>query len=219
MTSFPDSIFPAADSAIPGQALSPTRHRTWLKIVKGSARAFGKSGYAGTTVDDILLEAGVSRRTLYQFYSQKEDLLLALYERSTTHLLEQTKAAVAKPGSAGQRLLRGQQVYLSFSRHTGRIVQVLAEEALRPGGPLADQRLWLHEQIELLYQQVLHDDGRTPPHSIAIRALILQAEALVLHVLCQHDGNEQVMQEAKQLMDSQLDRLVKASTREARPSA
>ncbi len=47
-------------------------------IVAGARRAFARGGYNGTSVDDVIAEAGVARRTLYQHFSSKEELFAAI---------------------------------------------------------------------------------------------------------------------------------------------
>jgi AcrR family transcriptional regulator len=58
------------------------------RLFAGMARVMVRSGYAATTVDDIALEAGVSRKALYAHFSGKEDVLLqahkAIAERIST---------------------------------------------------------------------------------------------------------------------------------------
>ncbi len=44
------------------------------------AGALAEHGYARLTVDDVLRRAGVSRRTFYELFDDKDDCLLAAYE-------------------------------------------------------------------------------------------------------------------------------------------
>ena len=45
------------------------------QIRAGAARAFTKRGFSGASTDAIVAEAGVSKQTLYAYYSSKEELL------------------------------------------------------------------------------------------------------------------------------------------------
>lgn len=58
------------------------------RLFAGMARVMLRQGYAATTVDDIAVESGVSRKALYAHFSGKEDVLLhahrAISERIAT---------------------------------------------------------------------------------------------------------------------------------------
>ncbi|HEY8810630.1 MAG TPA: TetR/AcrR family transcriptional regulator [Solirubrobacterales bacterium] len=62
------------------------------------AAAIEQHGYAGTTVAHVLEGAGVSRRTFYQQFGDKDGCLLAAYEEAEQRAWAQ--AAVAAAGAA-----------------------------------------------------------------------------------------------------------------------
>jgi AcrR family transcriptional regulator len=51
------------------------------------AEAVGERGYAGTTVEDILSRAGMSRRTFYQLFSNREECFLAAYDAALEEVM------------------------------------------------------------------------------------------------------------------------------------
>jgi AcrR family transcriptional regulator len=52
------------------------------QILDGATEVFARRGYAGTRVDDIVEETGISRRTLYQHFDSVDGLLEEIYERA-----------------------------------------------------------------------------------------------------------------------------------------
>src|SRR3954453_10851527 len=56
------------------------------RIEAAAARLFAERGYAGTTVEDIVREAGVSKPILYRHFESKRDLHAALPERRRDEL-------------------------------------------------------------------------------------------------------------------------------------
>lgn len=52
-------------------------------ILQGAIRVFLHSGYAGTSMDRVAAEAGVSKQTIYSHFQDKEGLFTALMERLT----------------------------------------------------------------------------------------------------------------------------------------
>jgi AcrR family transcriptional regulator len=52
-------------------------------ILQGAVRVFLQLGYAGTSMDRVASEAGVSKQTIYSNFQDKEGLFTALMERMT----------------------------------------------------------------------------------------------------------------------------------------
>jgi AcrR family transcriptional regulator len=67
-------------------------------IVEAAAQVFERHGYAAGTTNRIAERAGVSIGTLYQYFSNKDEVLVAVFER---HVAE--GAAVVAPAVAGLR--------------------------------------------------------------------------------------------------------------------
>jgi AcrR family transcriptional regulator len=78
-----------------GPRKSPSQERSRLtvnRILDAATRIFHEQGYAGATTNDIADEAGVSVGSLYQYFPNKDALLVALTQRhietTTTGLSE-----------------------------------------------------------------------------------------------------------------------------------
>jgi AcrR family transcriptional regulator len=63
-------------------------------------------GFRKTTVDDVAREARVSRRTIYLYFSSKEELGLASIERVVLHAQARMEQELAAPDAAEARLRR-----------------------------------------------------------------------------------------------------------------
>jgi len=66
-------------------------------IVAAARRRFGHVGFAGTTLDDVVAEAGVTKGALYHHFRGKADLFLAVYDEVEAEL----NAAGMQAGLAG----------------------------------------------------------------------------------------------------------------------
>jgi AcrR family transcriptional regulator len=73
-----------ADSSEPRRLRRPDRRE---QILDAATRAFAGSGFAGTSLDDVAAEAGVSRVILYRHFDSKADLYRKILERVCTRLL------------------------------------------------------------------------------------------------------------------------------------
>ncbi|MEV4312120.1 helix-turn-helix domain-containing protein [Actinocrispum sp. NPDC049592] len=58
------------------------------QILDAATRAFARSGYAGTGLDDVAAEAGITRVLLYRHFDSKKDLYLAVLGRAMLRLSE-----------------------------------------------------------------------------------------------------------------------------------
>lgn len=67
---------------------------------------FIRKGFARTRVADIAEEADVGKGTVYEYFSSKEALFFAVFERIHESISNRLKADVAKPGTARERLQR-----------------------------------------------------------------------------------------------------------------
>ena len=62
----------------------PRITRSRALIMEAAARVFLQRGYPGTSVDDIAAEAGVSKRTVYNVFDDKEQLFRAILDQAIT---------------------------------------------------------------------------------------------------------------------------------------
>jgi AcrR family transcriptional regulator len=114
---------------------SPEAHRR--RAVAAMADAVGERGYAGTTVEDVLSRAGMSRRTFYQLFRNREECFLATYDTAVERAME--RLALAHGGN-GRRwtgqvevALAGLFEYLASEPGLARVLLVEAP-SLGPAG-------------------------------------------------------------------------------------
>jgi TetR/AcrR family transcriptional regulator, mexJK operon transcriptional repressor len=77
-------------------------------IARAALDLFVRDGYERTSVDAIAAEAGVSKRTVYSHYADKERLFLAVVEETYNALMSQVRdiadRELDRPGDARQKL-------------------------------------------------------------------------------------------------------------------
>jgi AcrR family transcriptional regulator len=76
------------------------------QILEGAGRVIGRMGYDAASVNDIAREAGVSKGTIYVYFSSKEDLFEELMEEVRESLFRELEAELERPGTLKDRLLR-----------------------------------------------------------------------------------------------------------------
>jgi AcrR family transcriptional regulator len=80
----------------PAQVAADQRRR----LIDAMAQAVIESGYAATTVADLIAQAEVSRKTFYEHFVDREALLLAAFDDAAAIELEQARAASKRTGGS-----------------------------------------------------------------------------------------------------------------------
>ena len=88
------------------------RNRKWEAVLRAAASAFNRRGYANTSLDDIAATLGVSKPTLYQYFSSKQEILYRCHQLA----LDQGDAGIAlaevNRGTGLDRLVIYLQTYM-----------------------------------------------------------------------------------------------------------
>lgn len=91
-------------SDIDASALNPAAFEQRSRLLHGMATMTAHKGLVGTTIADIVREAGTSKRSFYEHFDSKNTCFLALYEAASASALRSLQAAV-KPGVPWQNQL------------------------------------------------------------------------------------------------------------------
>jgi AcrR family transcriptional regulator len=116
-----------------------SRSASYTSIVAAAETVFASKGLADTTVADLLAEAGVSRRTFYKCFPNKESVLAALYMAQTDVLSRALKQGHST-GDPMKALVSGLDVYLEYHATAGTLLRIMIEEAGRSGSLLGERR-------------------------------------------------------------------------------
>ena len=73
------------------------REERQASILQAAARAFGRTGFASTSMDDVAAEAGISRLIVYRHFGSKEELYRAVLEQVRARLKERIDEAIERP--------------------------------------------------------------------------------------------------------------------------
>jgi AcrR family transcriptional regulator len=168
-------------------------HETRGRILAAAAHVFARHGYSAGTTNRIAAEAGLSIGSLYQYFPNKDAVLVELVRRhldeGTAALagrLESLAGAGGEPGAAGGRPtiedLIGVVVDAMLDNHVGdpRLHQVLFEEAPRPP-ELLDELHAIEEAAVAAVDGVLRADPavRVADPAMAARLVVAAVESLV----------------------------------------
>ena len=66
-------------------------------ILARAAELFARSGYQGTSMNDVAEGSGLSKATLYHYYRDKDELLVNIAASHVTKLVELVRSVEADP--------------------------------------------------------------------------------------------------------------------------
>jgi AcrR family transcriptional regulator len=103
------------------------------RILAAVADVTSAASYAEMTVEDIIVTAGVSRRTFYEHFKNKDDAFLAAYDAVTARLVERVLAAVNAVEGFAERARAGLGAFLDFLTAEPAFARMCMVEALAAG--------------------------------------------------------------------------------------
>jgi len=74
------------------------------RLLAASLRLFAKQGVEGTSVQEIVAAAGVTKGAMYHYFASKDDLLYEIYHRLLGMQTERLNAIADGPGTAQERV-------------------------------------------------------------------------------------------------------------------
>ena len=106
-------------------------------MLEAAGRLFGKRRYHEVRMDDIALEAGVSKGTLYRYFRDKEEMYLALVERASRQMVDQLQERVAGCTSARAKLIGFIDAVIAFFDAQPHLFDLIQRAEVRheEGGP------------------------------------------------------------------------------------
>jgi AcrR family transcriptional regulator len=183
------------------------KETTRARLLIAAAKEFAQAGFERANIDAISLTAGYAKGTIYNYFSSKEDLFLAVVEEA----LAQAAAAGPETGvaSAWERLTAVLAGFCGWASQQDSLARVLVRECLM-GTPGLYPRVigaeWpLTGKLEAIIQEGMHDGefrADVPPDLLALAVAGLTDLALVQHWAS--DGRRPTLAEIPDLVLSLL---------------
>ena len=108
---------------------APERRAQLLEVAR---LAFGRNGFHGVSMEEVAREAGVTKPVLYDHFSSKEALFLALLDADSAALEERVRAALQAPTGNRQRIRASFQAYFDFVDEHAEGFRLVMQEAQYP---------------------------------------------------------------------------------------
>ncbi len=125
------AVLPRGRHAAPRAVVRETQR---ARMLEAMVQAAAEKGYARVVVADVIERAGVSRKTFYEQFANKEDCFLAAYDAGVDRLLAAIDGALAEPTpdwlAAARRAV---EVYLTSMAASPAFAQACLIEVLGAG--------------------------------------------------------------------------------------
>ena len=184
------------------------------RLLEAMAAVVSERGYASAAVADVVAHAGVSRKTFYEHFANKEECFLAAYDAQVDMLLEAIDTAVADAANPLEAAAAGARAYAGFLSDHGEFARAFFFEVMAVGPTALRRRA---RTIERFVDQLeaIYDDARRalpdlmperPPRHV-FRAGVGASNEMVLHELVRR-GPSGLPALADDILDVQLRLLI-----------
>lgn len=101
------------------------------EILEAALECFAERGFAATRLEDVAARAGVTKGTAYLYFASKEELFKAVVRAFVVPTIEHIEAAVARPGSAAERIGRVAEAWVEkvYEGRVGALPKLVIAEA------------------------------------------------------------------------------------------
>jgi len=97
------------------------------EILEAAERIFRRKGFARASMDEIAAEAQFTKRTIYMYFVDKEDLLYAVALEASKRLFVRQQAILAEEGAGLAKIGRAALAYYEFSRDLPDLFRLVEE--------------------------------------------------------------------------------------------
>jgi AcrR family transcriptional regulator len=144
-------------------------HRLRREVVEASQRgrmldavvqAVADKGYSGATVADIVSRAGVSRKTFYEHFRDKEECFLAAYDEGVEILMDQIRVAGEDATNFYDRMRARVRAYLTLLVEEPAFARAYLIEVFAAGDTALERRREVHARLSNFGRE-LNEEARS----------------------------------------------------------
>jgi AcrR family transcriptional regulator len=158
------------------QAAEHQRARLEAAMVELVAR----DGYAGTTLNDLVTLAGVSKSTFYELFADKQDCFLATFDEVVRQVSVQVGEAYRRPGDFRERLIAALACFMDLVVEEPAAARLTTIESLSLGVGGVERRERGADAFELMIRQSFdHSPSRVQVPDSVVRGIVAGIRGIV----------------------------------------
>lgn len=173
----PDWPLPRGPHKLPREVVADNQRR---RLMAGTARALASAGFAETSVEDILAEAGVSRTTFYEHFRNKRECVLLAHEEAFDRLAAELFRACAREQDWPTKVAAAVETAIAFAVRAPEEARLLIVDTLAADPTLTSRVLASNDYLVGLLRNGREQcpEAMTLPE-LTERALIGAATSLI----------------------------------------
>jgi AcrR family transcriptional regulator len=156
------------------------------RMLAAMAGAVGEKGYGAVAVADVIARAGVSRKTFYEHFDNKEECFLAAYDAGVELMLDAIDAAIRDAAAGGPLAIAraGTARYLETLAANPAFARTFLIEVLAAGPRALERRAAVHARFADQLATIHRASSSSEPPAHLFRAAVGAIHELVTdHVL------------------------------------
>jgi AcrR family transcriptional regulator len=110
------------------------------RLLSAVVQVARRTGYSGLTIREVIGVAGVSRKTFYELFEDKDDVFLAAYDHVVGRLAEGVTASTARGGTWPEQVSLGLATFLERLASDPAVAHLCIVEVLVAGPPALTRR-------------------------------------------------------------------------------
>lgn len=150
---------PPGRHGIPREAVAQNQRERILRAVVDVASV---AGYGPMVVEDIISTAGVSRRTFYDYFPNKEAAFLEAYDQAVDELKAKVGAAYAIEGTLHERTTWAVHTLIDTLADDPAMAEMGVVEVLAAGAEAIERRCAAMERLSTLITDGVRESGMVP---------------------------------------------------------
>jgi AcrR family transcriptional regulator len=152
------------------------------RLLEAVGRAVAERGYAAATIDDVVRRAGVSKKTFYEHFTDKQGCFLAAYQAASEELLERVREAQAGQDDWLERTRAGIKAYLRWLAAEPALARVFLIEVAAAGPQALECREALRDRYAELMRERRVDGQPQLPIEVFHAVVAAVDDVVVRHI-------------------------------------
>lgn len=155
------------------------RHQK-ARLEGAMVEAVARHGFAGTTLNELVTLAGVSKTTFYQHFDSKQACFLAAFDSIVTEVAERVGATFREPGDFRERLTAALTTFMEIAAAEPAAAALTTVESLTLGRAGVAPRERGSESFQVMIRQSFdHSPSRVEVSDMTVRAIVAGIRGVV----------------------------------------
>jgi AcrR family transcriptional regulator len=174
------------------------------RLLDATVEVVAEEGYVDATVHKILKRAGISRRTFYEIFADKQACFIAAYNEAIEDLLRLVQSSCREDDAPERRIENGLRALLQFVEREPKVARTCIVEVMAAGGAGRERRAQTMEELTTLVANALAEREDRDEALLRARLLTGGVHEMVYGALAERGDVEGISELAAEVAASHL---------------